>query len=199
MQKQSAKPFPALRTGLLALMLGAGAIYAADEAPDAKSLDDYRQQGLTAAMQTKAALGSQLMQAMQAGGPENAVAFCNTQAIPITTGMSETLGLAVTRVSDRPRNPDNAASQEEREIIADLKQAMASGEGAAPVMREHADQVVGYYPIVTNGMCLACHGQKGTDISVATQSVIDMKYPKDQATGYGVNELRGLFVVEMPK
>jgi len=166
---------------------------------DERALEDYRMQGLQAAMQTKGALGGELMKAMEAGGPENAVAFCNTRALPITQEMSDRLGMDVTRVSDQPRNPANAAQGQELAIIASFKDALARGRQPAPALREHAGTVVGYYPIVTNGMCLNCHGVEGTDISPATQAVIDERYPQDRATGYGEKELRGLFVVTMDR
>jgi hypothetical protein len=169
------------------------------EAVQTATLQDYQMQGLQAAMQTKGALGSELMKAIQAGGPENAVAFCNTQALPITAEMSSKLGMAVSRVSDQPRNPANAANDEELEIIAALKDALANGQPPLPTMRESNETVTGYYPIVTNAMCLQCHGTEGEDIDAATLAVIDSRYPHDQATGYGENELRGLFVVNMPR
>ncbi len=162
-----------------------------------KSLDAYKMQGLEVAMQTKAALGSELMKAIAAGGPENAVTFCNTQALPITAGMSDKLGVEVSRVSDRPRNPSNTANGEEAAIILSYKEMLASGQQPAPVVRVHDETVTGYYPIVTNSMCLKCHGAKGTDISPATQAILDDLYPGDQATGYDEMELRGLFVVNM--
>jgi nitrate reductase cytochrome c-type subunit len=168
-----------------------------EAAPEANTLEDYRMLGLQAAMQTKGALGGELMKAMEAGGPENAVAFCNTRALPITREMSDRLGLDVSRVSDQPRNPANAANDEELAIIASFKEALARGQQPAPALREHDEMVVGYYPIVTNAMCLNCHGVEGVDISAATQAVIDERYPRDQATGYGEQELRGLFVVKM--
>jgi hypothetical protein len=127
------------------------------------------------------------------------VAFCNTQALPITQAMSEKLGMDVSRVSDQPRNPANTANDEELAIIASFKEALALGQQPAPAMREHDETVTGYYPIVTNGMCLKCHGVEGVDISSATQAVIDKEYPQDQATGYGERELRGLFVVKMDR
>ncbi len=171
----------------------------ADTTSGGASLEDYRMQGLQAAMQTKGALGGQLMQAIEAGGPEGAVAFCNTRAIPITEEMSTRLGMEVTRVSDRPRNPDNAADEEELAIIAQFRDALARGAEPLPEVREHHDKVVGYYPIVTSDMCLKCHGTEGRDISPATQAVIDSSYPQDLATGYGENQLRGLFVVTMDR
>jgi mono/diheme cytochrome c family protein len=82
-------------------------------------------------------------------------------------------------------------------IISDFKTALAAGEKPKAVLRERGEQVVGYYPIVTNGMCLQCHGEAGSQISAATLALIERLYPEDKATGYGVNELRGLFVVGM--
>ena len=164
---------------------------------EATKLEDYRMRGLQAAMQTKGALGGELMKAMEAGGPEGAVAFCNTRALPITREMSTKLGVEVSRVSDQPRNPVNAADAEDLEIIATFKEALATGQQPVPALREHENAVIGYYPIVTNGMCLTCHGARGVDINPATQAAIDRAYPQDRATGYGDNELRGLFVVHM--
>jgi hypothetical protein len=148
-------------------------------------------------MQTKAALGGELMKAIEAGGPASAVAFCNTRALPITQEMSDKLGVEVSRSSDQPRNPANAANDEELAIIAAFKESLTRGQQPTPEIREHDGTVVGYYPIVTNAMCLTCHGVEGSDISPATQAAIDARYPEDRATGYGENALRGLFVVKM--
>jgi Protein of unknown function (DUF3365) len=59
--------------------------------------------------------------------------------------------------------------------------------------------MTGYYPILTNAMCLQCHGKPNVDISITTLDKIHALYPDDRATGYVVNELRGLWVVEMDK
>jgi hypothetical protein len=183
----------------VAFALGAAAISASSVAAAADtSLEEYRARGLEAALQTKAALGGQLKQAIEAGGPEGAVAFCNTRAIPITEETSDKLGVKVTRVSDQPRNPANAASDDELAIIAAYKESLAAGAQPTPEARVHNGEVSAYYPIVTNAMCLKCHGTPGSDISAATQAVLDSQYPDDRATGYGEKQLRGLFVVTMP-
>ncbi|MHA7815151.1 MAG: c-type heme family protein [Pseudohaliea sp.] len=177
--------------------------YARDKARYAASArgpvteDEYRRYGQQLAMQTKTALGSNLKKALKEGGPEHAVSFCNTQAEPIADDMSAKLDAAIGRVSDRPRNPANAADDVELAIIRDFKAVLAAGEKPEAALRERGEQVVGYYPIVTNGMCLQCHGEAGTQVSPATLALIERLYPEDKATGYGVNELRGLFVVGM--
>lgn len=159
--------------------------------------DDYLRYGQQLAMQTKTELGGNLKKALKEGGPEHAVAFCKTRAQPIADEMSAKLDASISRVSDRPRNPANAADSEELAIIRELQAALAAGEKPAPVLRDRGDRVVAYYPIVTNGMCLQCHGEAGTQISPATLELIEREYPEDKATGYGPDELRGLFVVSM--
>lgn len=158
---------------------------------------DYLRHGQQLAMQTKTELGSNLKKALKEGGPEHAVTFCKTRAQPIAAEMSAKLDASIRRVSDRPRNPANAADARELAIIRELQAALAAGDKPAPALRERADQVVAYYPIVTNGMCLQCHGKAGTEISPATLALIEREYPDDKATGYGPDELRGLFVVAM--
>ena len=158
---------------------------------------DYLRHGQQLAMQTKTELGSNLKKALKEGGPEHAVSFCKTRAQPIAEEMSAKLGASIRRVSDRPRNPGNAADSEELAIIRELQAALAAGEKPAPALRERGDRMVAYYPIVTNGLCLQCHGEAGTEISPETLALIEREYPADKATGYGPNELRGLFVVGM--
>jgi hypothetical protein len=59
--------------------------------------------------------------------------------------------------------------------------------------------MIGYYPVLTNGMCLRCHGNPGRDIQAFTAALLRQEYSTDQATGYGVDELRGIFAVIMRK
>ena len=59
--------------------------------------------------------------------------------------------------------------------------------------------MIGYYPIVTKAMCLQCHGKKDINISSTTYATIRKLYPSDKAIGYGENELRGLWAIEMVK
>lgn len=164
-----------------------------------ESLEDYRRYGQQLAMQTKTVLGSNMKQSMQMSGVDGTVSFCKTRAAPIATEMSTKLGASIYRVSDRPRNPDNAASDRELQVMAEFREAMARGEAPTSAAHDLGDRVVGYYPVVTNAMCLKCHGQPGSDIAPSTLAIIDAEYPDDQATGYGSGELRGLFVVEMMK
>lgn len=163
----------------------------------AQAQKDTLAQGRTLAMRTKKALGKNLMEALATGGPEYALDFCHLRALAITDSMSEVLNARVSRVSDKPRNPANRASEEEEAIMAQYRAALDMGE--EPELsweRLPEERVRTYYPIVTNQMCLQCHGEKGKTLAPETAAKIAQLYPEDQATGYTANQLRGLFKVE---
>lgn len=158
---------------------------------------NYLEVGKEAAMQVKTVLGKNLFAAIEAEGAEGAVEFCNHNAIKLTDSVSLAMNTQVKRVSDKVRNSDNAANDVENLIIKSMKESIKSGEDAIPQLISNADKVTGYYPIMTNGMCLQCHGKKIEDIEPLTLGKIGYLYPQDKAIGYSENELRGLFVVEM--
>jgi len=160
---------------------------------------NYLEKGKEIAMQTKSQLGSNLMAAVKERGPDGAVEFCNTRAYPITDSMAVMLGAKIKRVSDQPRNPSNKASEEELKYIVNAKTFMAQGKSASPQMTDLGESMLGYYPITTNAMCLKCHGKPNAQIDQGTLDVLNALYPDDEATGYGENELRGIWVVEIHK
>ncbi|MGE0636207.1 MAG: DUF3365 domain-containing protein [Bacteroidia bacterium] len=165
----------------------------------ADTAETFEKKGLRLAMSTKAILGKNLMQAIKQKEPEHAVEFCNTKALHLTDSMSAALNASIKRVSDKPRNKNNKANEQEEAFITKLKTLLANGEKPVAETHETADKVIGYYAIETNKMCLQCHGVKDKDINAATLSKINSLYPDDKATGYAENQIRGIWVVEMKK
>lgn len=159
----------------------------------------YIATGKNIAAETQSALAKTLMNAISTGGVEYAVSFCNTKALTLTDSMAHLLNARIKRVSDKPRNPANQANENEMEYIRLLKDKMQKGEKPEPKITERGDKMVGLYPIITNTMCMPCHGKNEIDINAATNKKIKELYPADKATGYGINEVRGLWVVEMIK
>lgn len=162
-------------------------------------VDSYLKKGQSIAFATKAVLGKNLLKAIQDKGVHGAVDFCNVKAIPLTDSMATNLKASIKRVSDKNRNPNNAANQKELEYIVFAKQELVQHGNAKPKVFEQNGKMVGYYPIITNDMCIKCHGNKTTDIDTKTLSAINKQYPNDKGTGYATNELRGIWVVEMKK
>lgn len=146
---------------------------------------------------TKQLLGKNLMSAIKTEGTAGALAFCNTQAIPLTDSMMNKYNTFIQRVSDKPRNPKNSANQVETEIIATYQEQLKNGSAIAPQLLESDGKKWFYKPIVTNQMCLQCHGIADKNIKPEVLTEITKRYPEDMATGYAENQVRGLFKIEI--
>ncbi|SDX64227.1 Cytochrome c [Lutibacter oricola] len=159
----------------------------------------YKDLGLQYAMKTKAVLGKNLIAALKNKGTKEAVAFCNTRAFNIVDSAGTALNVTIKRVSDFPRNAINIANNNELNFIYNAKKALVNKEKITPLVQDIDNKMVGYYPIVTNKMCMQCHGEPNSQILSETLTKIKELYPMDKAVGYGENELRGIWVVEMNK
>ena len=160
---------------------------------------NYTDAGLKIAQSTQAVLGKNLVNAINEKGAPAALAFCNEKAFPITDSMARVLKAAIKRVSDKPRNKKNLANDNETAHILAFKESLDKGEQPKPFMMEINGKMVGHYAIITNKMCLQCHGYVNNDILPQTYSKIKSLYPGDMATGYTENQVRGLWVIEMEK
>ena len=159
----------------------------------------YAELGKKFALSTKSILGKNLKGAIKNKGTEHAVSFCNERAYFLTDSMAVQLHAGIKRVSDQPRNLLNQANEAELKYISESKIALANGEKLKPSVQEINGKMVGYYPITTNKMCLQCHGIPTKQIKLETLAQLQTLYPNDAATGYDVNQLRGIWVVEMDK
>jgi hypothetical protein len=52
--------------------------------------------------------------------------------------------------------------------------------------------------VISNPLCLQCHGAPDAEIAPATLAAIRKLYPDDKATGYRSGDLRGLWSVTFP-
>lgn len=165
------------------------------EGSDSKA-ETPAERGLAYALSTKKELGKNLMGTIQKKGTKEAVTFCNVKAYPITDSMAVAQNAKIKRVSDKPRNPNNQANTYELSIIEKFKKAVANKESYEPISEviNGTNQV--YYPITTNSMCLQCHGSTEKDIDPLVWNTISKLYPQDKATGYDVNEVRGIWAIE---
>lgn len=138
---------------------------------------------------------TELKQALMAGmqkGPLNAINVCKVQAPAIADSLSVD-GIKIGRTSHRLRNPKNQAPEW---VNAVLQTYLSDEKNRAPQWVSLENHRVGYVePIAIQPMCLACHG-KNLDADIATQ--INTLYPDDEATGFEIDELRGVYWVEYP-
>lgn len=159
----------------------------------------YIEKGQNMAMQSKSVLGKNLMGAINSKGTDAAVSFCNEKAFPLLDSMSVFLNAKITRVSDRTRNEKHMANASELTYIKYAQNAIAKKEPVKGEIREVNNKMIGYYPITVNQMCLQCHGKPKTEVKENTMNLLAKLYPKDKATGYSLDELRGIWVIEFDK
>jgi hypothetical protein len=156
---------------------------------------------VTALLQKR--LGSQLKTAMQSGGPVAGIQVCQQIGQSLTNSINEKLdGVLVTRTSLRIRNPKNAPTTADRQVMEGwLKQVADTGGGKLPqneIVRRDDGSVVVYKPILTQQLCMKCHGEPAT-FTPELISLIKKHYPDDQATGFKEGSLRGVFKAIFPK
>ena len=63
------------------------------------------------------------------------------------------------------------------------------------------NQKLVYYKTIKTAMpaCLKCHGNAETEINQATSEKLQKLYPNDLATGYQLNDFRGLWKIQFEK
>ncbi len=125
-------------------------------------------------------------------GPAAAIDACRIRAPEIARSLS-TNGVKVGRTSHRLRNPANTAPDWVTLILAEW---LATEDDRQPRAVELDGGREGYIePIFLQPMCATCHG---TSIAPELRKAIEHAYPADEATGFKVGELRGVFWVEYP-
>jgi hypothetical protein len=145
------------------------------------------------------ALSSTLKEQIEKNGIEKALEFCSMKALAITDSLARAHGVQVRRVTDKPRNPYNALSEEEKRIFEEVRKKKREGKKLTPIIQRSDSSALYYAPIrIKKGLCLKCHGKKGTDIKPEHYARIRELYPEGKATGYEMGDLRGLWKIEMP-
>lgn len=154
---------------------------------------EYIEEGKTIAENTFKVLSSNLKQAMAEGGIENALSYCNVNAMPLTDSLSKHYNVTIKRVSDKARNSLNSPTENEQKIIDDY---IANAENRKPVLLKNDEGYPTFYaPIVAKGLCLNCHGIVGKTLLPENNEKIKMLYPGDKAIGYNEGDLRGVWSI----
>jgi hypothetical protein len=183
---------------LIALLLGAVVYHASVLAAEPESQVDASRATAAEFMKT---LKGELMQAMQAGGPVNAIGVCKIRAPAIAAELGEREGWQVGRTSLKPRNLANAPDEWERARLENFEQRKQAGEDPGQieyyaVVDQNGQPVFRYMKAIpTAQLCLVCHGEK---IDSAVEAKLTELYPRDQARGYKAGDIRGAFTFIEP-
>ncbi len=146
-------------------------------------------------------LKGELKSAISEGGFQNAIQVCNIRAIPLTelTTENRTGVVNVKRISNNYRNPLNAPDSIEKlalnhytSLIGDNKEMPAFY--IQKITENNQIRFRFYKPIMMEQVCLGCHGESAKMDSALVNQLAGL-YPEDKATGYQVDDFRGLISV----
>ncbi len=174
---------------LLALPLVASVAGAAPPDPSAE--------GRAIAMAFGGELKAALQAAMAEGGPLAAIEVCHARAQAIAAEASAASGARVGRTALKVRNRANAPDAHERAMLGAFAERLAREPGSVPEAVEVLpDGRVRYMrAIVTDGVCVACHG---ASLAPEVAGAIGALYPGDEARGFAPGDLRGAFTITWP-
>ena len=146
-----------------------------------------------------AKLSGALGEVIAKNGPSGALSVCREKAPQIAQEVGKAHGVTLRRATLKPRNPKNAADEVEKAALEAFASALAKKEVPKPQVITNADGSQSFLaPIVLgNPLCLQCHGTPEKDISRETLAAIQKLYPDDQATGFQLGDLRGLWRVTL--
>lgn len=178
---------------LAALGLAAGPVAAQDK----KAL---MAEGKALMQEFGGALKSELQAAIEEGGPVKAIEVCNLRAPEIAESVSRDTGWMISRSSHKLRNPENAPDPYTAAAIEEFLARQAAGESPADLAKAEIVEEAGgrlfrmVKAIPTGALCLNCHG--GAEVKAEVVEALAKLYPEDQARGFKVGEMRGVFTLK---
>ena len=171
--------------------------------PSLEEEQRVRQNGQKIAGSLLISLQKELKKTIEKDGMVAALSVCNLKASQLTDSIKQSTNdvFSLKRTSLRFRNPANSPDNGEREALIFFQKSLINT-GSLPEDRiikiyDTNGQYFRYYkPLLTKPICLNCHGQSekmASDVSYTLKKL----YPEDYATGYSVDQFRGLVSISM--
>ena len=115
----------------------------------------------------------------------------------LAVALKTELGLLLSRVSLKNRNPANLPNEWQIAVLEGFEQQKAAGKDISSLVWSETVEIDGKQEfrfmkaIPTGPVCLNCHG---TNLSPDVSRILADLYPMDRATGYREGDIRGAFV-----
>ena len=165
-----------------------------------EEINHYTETGKLIAKATFKELSGKLQKALKEGGVQEAAEYCNVVALPLTDSLAKIHDVNIKRTSLKLRNPENKPTNAEIEMLNSYEQQIKDQmELKSSIVAGEENQVHFYAPILTQQLCLTCHGTIGEELTQTNYDIIKALYPDDSATGYKENELRGMWRISFDK
>ncbi len=152
----------------------------------------FFQQGEQIAATLTDAWSSQVQKVLQQNDVATALPYCTTKGLAVADSLQNLNGIAIRRVSQRPRNLENQPNTIELLLLRQVVEIKNSGMELKPVRHQIDEYTVALMvPIFAEKNCLSCHGKVGEDIKSEDYAIIKQQYPQDQAINYKAGDIMG--------
>jgi hypothetical protein len=160
----------------------------------------YTETGKSIAKATFMGLSSNLKDALKRGGVKEAAEYCNIVAIPLTDSLAEVHNATIKRTSLKLRNQKNLPDESELEVLKNYAERFENDMQLKPAVHAGQDNKIHFYaPIMTQQLCLTCHGTVGEELTESNYNIIRELYPYDKAIGYAEDEFRGIWSISFER
>ena len=141
-------------------------------------------------------MSGHLKSAIADEGVSHAIRYCNLNATGLVDSISLAQGVKIKRTSHKLRSMQNQPDSEENEVIQKYLSQAGSPE---PEVRFSDDEVRYFAPIFIMEACLKCHGKLDSNVDRSDYAIIQDLYPHDEAIGFEVGDLRGIWSLEFDR
>ncbi|MDM5271545.1 DUF3365 domain-containing protein [Sulfurovum sp. zt1-1] len=175
-------------------------LYAVDQNASSEQMN-VKMEGIGYIKKLGGTLKSELQKHMQVD-PTGVAAFgfCTAKAMEITEEVNKELpaNAKVRRTALKTRNEMNMPDATDIAVMESYLKAIEEKRFTPQDIKivEEGNTTRVYKPLLTDGVCLKCHGQ---NVSTEIQEMIITSYPKDEAMGFKEGDLRGVVVAEIIK
>jgi len=157
--------------------------------------------GQNASMQLLKTLKSELTSAIETSGIVGAIGVCSEKATILTNNVVKHNDkiISMKRTTNKFRNPVNIPDQFEQKALNYFENYLMKNDSLPQFyIQKIVDNKLTYFkyyqPISIAPLCLNCHGDKN-NMNETVLAAINEKYPADKATGFNLNDFRGLVSV----
>ena len=162
--------------------------------------EQIKERGLEITSHMQQVLAGQLIKAIEDSGVTYALQYCNLNASRLTDSISNLHNVRIKRVSHKARNIRNQVNRNESDMIRNFQKHVEQGQLLEPIVSETDERFTYFAPIMLMApLCLKCHGIPDKDIAPQDFIAINMLYPDAKATGFQMNDLRGMWRVDFDK
>lgn len=165
-------------------------------------LNKARDLGNELAASSQKALAAKLMSSIQKNGISGSIKFCRTVALPLTDSIGMANQVSIKRTSGKLRNPENKPTPLEGQLLEAYGYSFEHQQEMREAVQvvEETNSVLFTKPILLkNPVCLNCHGELGNTLLEENDQLLKSLYPADSATGYKLNDFRGMWSITINK